>query len=938
MNECTEADYRRIFEQAPGHFLLIRPDPSFTILGASDAYLRATFTSRERMVGRGLFDVLPVDPAATRAAANLKMRRSLEKVVATRRADTMEVQRFDVFLPQGDGGSVERFWSAVNSPVCSSDGSLLYIVHSIEDVTEFVVSSRAMQTDDDALRLEILNRGRQLAAANQQLREVVSQFQAMYDEGLFAGRIALDGALIDANRSSLEECGYTLEEVVGRPFWECGWWNRSADVQAWVKNAVERAARGEPFRGVSMYFWSDGTERIADFACRPIKDELGSVQFVFATGMDVTERVSTERNLRATEILESITQGFFAVDPTWRFTYVNREAQRLFDRAPNELLGNDVWTELPAMRGTVFDAAFRRAMHERIVTGPITAFYPPHRRWYELQTYPATEGITVYFRDVTAQVETKAERERLAAESERQRRIYEAALSNTPDLVYVVDAERRVLYANEALLDMLRMKRDEAVGETTLALEFPPGHAQAHAREIDRVIETGMPSRNEVPIAEPLTQRVYDNILVPVLGPDGKVVAVAATARDITERQAAEQAMRQHAEALSAADRAKDEFLATLAHELRNPLAPLRNAVHLFRAFGDADDKTESLISLMERQLNHLIRLVDDLLEISRITRGAFALRKEKIALADVVRNAIDTSKPLIEAARHAFSVALPDEPLWLEGDPVRLAQIVANLLNNAARYTDDQGRIDVQAQRLGDKVAISVTDNGIGIEPQALPRVFEMFSREAEGNVRGGGLGIGLALARRLAAMHGGTVEGYSAGRGCGSRFVVELPLAASRSDAHTTGEPSVARADTAFGPWRILVVDDNRDAAESLAMILETFGAETVVACSGADALQRLKTLRPNVVFLDIGMPLMDGYEVARRIRAAQAGPQPVLIALTGWGQREDRRKARDAGFDHHIVKPAEIGALRALLASLRSAGAAPTSSPEERARGSR
>src|SRR5690606_37464125 len=190
------------------------------------------------------------------------------------------------------GGSVERFWSAVNSPIRSADGTLAYIVHSIEDVTEFVRTSRAMQQDDDALRLEILHRGRQLAAANAQLHEVVSQFQAMYDQGVFAGRIGLDGKVIDVNRSALEQCGYTRSEVLGKPFWECGWWNRSADVQRWVENAIGRAVRGGTFRGLSTYYWSDGTERIVDFACMPIKDESGHVLFVFATGMDITERVS----------------------------------------------------------------------------------------------------------------------------------------------------------------------------------------------------------------------------------------------------------------------------------------------------------------------------------------------------------------------------------------------------------------------------------------------------------------------------------------------------------------------------------------------------------------------------------------------------------------------------------------------------------------------
>jgi len=919
MTDTPNPDYRQLFERLPGLFLVLRPDPAFTIVDASDAYLRATFTSRELLVGRGLFDVLPKEPVATRAPAELKLRRSLEQVIATGRPDPMPVQRFDVFRPADEGGgTVERFWSAVNAPIRAADGSLLYIVHSIEDVTEFVHSSREMQSEGDALRLEILQRGRQLAAANRQLREVVTQFRAIYDQSVFAGRVDLEGTLLDANRSSLEQCGYAAADVIGKPLWECGWWNRSLEVQGWVKNAIERSIRGEPFRGISVYFLADGTERITDFSAMPIKDESGKVLFVFITGMDITERVSAERNLRAMQILETITQGFFALDPEWRFTYINREGQRILRRAPNELIGKSIWDEYPGLRGSEFECAYREAMERRMTPPPVTAFYPDHGRWYETQTYPAAEGIAVYFQNVTDQMEAQAERARLAAEADRQRRMYEAALSNTPDLVYVVNLEQRFMYANEALLRMLGKQRDEVIGRSCLELRYPPSHAETHAQEIEHVISTRMTVRSEVPFIGPEGRRVYDYILVPVIAPDDGVWAVAGTARDITHRKAAEQAIREHADALRVADRAKDEFLATLAHELRNPLAPLRSALHLLRA-DNSEAPPPSLIALMDRQLDHLIRLVDDLLEMSRITRGTFALRKERIELADVVRNAVETSKPLIEGAHHELVISLPDEPLWLEGDPVRLAQIIANLLNNASRYTEDRGRIEVRAERNGEHALVSVTDSGIGIAPEMLPRVFEMFQRGSESGVRGGGLGIGLSLSQRLAAMHGGAVEAYSEGVGKGSRFVVRLPLAAAPSGDERAAPRRVASSATLPRLPRILIVDDNRDAAVTLAMILKSFGAETEIACSGHEALEKFAACSPTIVFLDIGMPLMDGYEVARRIRKNYPEQRPTLVALTGWGQREDRRKAREAGFDHHIVKPADIGVLRELVSSV-------------------
>jgi signal transduction histidine kinase len=419
-----------------------------------------------------------------------------------------------------------------------------------------------------------------------------------------------------------------------------------------------------------------------------------------------------------------------------------------------------------------------------------------------------------------------------------------------------------------------------------------------------------------VPFTGTNGRRIYDYIFVPVLGPDGEVVAIAGTTRDVTDRQQAEQAIRDQAQRLSEADRAKDEFIATLSHELRNPLAPLRNSLHLLRMAADGDARTGAIREIMERQVNHLVRLVDDLLEMSRISRGVLALRKERVEVAAVVRNAVETSDPLIQAAGHELTVCLPDESLWVEGDPVRLAQILANLLNNAATYTDDGGRIAVEAWRHGDDVRVSVRDNGAGIAPGTLARMFEMFSRGERSSRRGqAGLGIGLALARRLAEMHGGSIDAHSEGPGKGSEFTVRFPLAADQS-----ARPVASRGfDSALPPRRILVVDDNRDAADSLSMLLAFLGADVHIARDGSEAIEAFRAYDPAVVLLDIGMPGMDGYEVARRIRTGFPERRAAIVALTGWGQDEDRLRAREAGFDHHLIKPAELGALQALLMSL-------------------
>ena len=366
---------------------------------------------------------------------------------------------------------------------------------------------------------------------------------------------------------------------------------------------------------------------------------------------------------------------------------------------------------------------------------------------------------------------------------------------------------------------------------------------------------------------------------------------------------------------LREADRRKDEFLATLSHELRNPLAPLRNSLHLLQLAGSGGPAAP-IREMMERQVNHLVRLVDDLLEMSRISRGTFELRKERVALGSIIQNAIETSDPLIQNAGHRLTVVLPEENLWVDGDPVRLAQILANLLNNAAKYTEAGGEIRIVTRREGSGAIISVRDNGAGISPDALPRLFEMFSRGDRGTGRDqGGLGIGLALARRLVEMHGGSISATSDGIGRGSEFIVRLPLAANQSgedDLSIAGAPAIPRK-------RILVVDDNRDSAESLGMLLEFLGADVKVALDGPGALEAYERYDPAVVLLDIGMPGMDGYEVARRIRTDFPNRDTAIVALTGWGQEEDRRRARAAGFDHHLIKPADVGALQALLGSL-------------------
>ncbi len=370
---------------------------------------------------------------------------------------------------------------------------------------------------------------------------------------------------------------------------------------------------------------------------------------------------------------------------------------------------------------------------------------------------------------------------------------------------------------------------------------------------------------------------------------------------------------------LKEADRRKDEFLAMLAHELRNPLAPLRNALYIVRQRGpERRAVSRQAWDLMDRQIGHLVRLVDDLLDVSRITRGRVELRKEVIDLAEVATRAVEAARPLIDARRHRLTYEGPPEPVRVEADPVRLTQVIGNLLNNAAKYTDEGGRITLTVGREVREAVVRVRDTGTGIPPEMLPAVFDLFTQAERTLDRAqGGLGIGLTLVRSLVEMHGGTVQVFSAGVGAGSEFVVRLPALAGAVEGGAGPGPGVAAAVT---PRRILVVDDNVDSAESLALLLRLAGHRARTAHNGPGALAAARDFRPEVVLLDIGLPGMDGYEVARRLREWADGERVLLVAQTGYGQEDDRCRSRQAGFDAHLIKPVDPSVLQALLADFR------------------
>lgn len=474
----------------------------------------------------------------------------------------------------------------------------------------------------------------------------------------------------------------------------------------------------------------------------------------------------------------------------------------------------------------------------------------------------------------------------------------------------IVGPTHRYLYANRAYCEIVRADPDTIIGRHVSDV-LPEAYGPRIRDQVDRAF-TGETVRYELELSE---RRQFVSVTYQPLWRHGIVESVIVAIVDTTERRRVEEDLKKsQAELEDAADR-KDQFLMTLAHELRNPLAAMRTANELMHHAPDGDQVARSR-QVIDRQLRLTARLLDDLIDVRRLSRDEITLQPERVDLALVLRDAIDAVRPVAAQFAQELDVALPDRPLFIRADPARLEQIIANLLNNACRFSRAGGRIQVSLERRGDIARLVVGDQGIGIESKNLLRIFEPFSQVDRSEQRErGGLGVGLHMVKRLVALHQGTVEARSAGLGLGSEFIVELP--ALSETAVDVPAPTPA-APVMLAPRRILVVDDNEDAANGMKLLLGFSGHEAHVAHDGPSALEAFKALRPDVVLLDIGLPGMSGLEVCRQMRALAHAPSPLIVALTGWGTDADRQKSRDAGFDHHLVKPVEFAALTELLAA--------------------
>lgn len=656
---------------------------------------------------------------------------------------------------------------------------------------------------------------------------------------------------------------------------------------------------------------------------------------MIGTMLDVTEAERAGRQLRASEarfrlLADSMPQVVWVADSDGTVRYYNSRVAGFFG-ARQESDGTWVWRpEVHPEDVASADSAWRAAAEDR------TPFQCEHRlrmadgayRWHLSRAVPVSagpHGETRWFGTATDVHDLKTAEEALRQSQRRElerRVVLETVLRATPTPIWISrNRECTEITGNPAAYRLLktpehgvisatapgdlsqtRIFREYRDGEPIAPGELPLQVAardgvEVHGAELTLVFTDGD------------VRHIYGNA-VPLRDESGQVVGSIAAFVDITR-------LKQVEEALKDADRKKDEFLATLAHELRNPLAPVRNAVQLLRMLGPKEARIDQVRDMIERQVTHMVRLVDDLFEVSRITRGKIELQKERVSLSRVVQNAVEISGPLMEAGRHELTLALPTRPAEVEGDVLRLTQVVTNLLNNAAKFTPEGGHIWLTVERQAGEGIVRVRDNGAGIPADMLLRVFDLFTQVHSGAKRShGGLGIGLALVKRLVEMHGGRVEARSDGPGRGAEFVVRLPLANSGAenteDGGQDGYPGGSR------PCRILVVDDNVDAAESLAMMLSHVGHEVRTAHDGPTGVEQAAVFEPDVIFLDLGMPGMDGYETARMVRDLH-GNHKKLVALTGWGQEDDRRRTREAGFDAHLVKPVSLADLQEVLASV-------------------
>jgi PAS domain S-box-containing protein len=849
--------------------------------------------------------------------------REIEQVKATKRPIRGEVPF--------TGANGRRIYDYIFVPVLGADGEVEAVAGTTRDVTERKQAEVELQSVSERMRGLLEN----------------------IDEGFLV--LDSEWRFVYLNAMAERINGHRREEVLGKNHWDVF----PETVGTRVHRELHRVAAEKVKVEFENYY--EPWDRWYNIKAYPTAE--GGVSFHFR---DITEAKRAEDRLRESEerfrqFAEHSRKLFWMTDPVaGRVLYVNHGYRDIWGRTDESLYADPQ----SFLEGVHPDDRPRlaEAMQQQLAGEATTQEYRVVRpdgslRWVVDRAFPIRDEAGRVYRvagiaeDITARKRTEEDMRFLAGAS--------AALASLMDDASTLQKVARLavpFFADWCAVDMLdadgKLRRvavahvDPAKVELAHELHrrYPPdpaapqgvwnilrrGRSEMVSEITEEMITASVPDAEQLRTIRELGLRSY--IGVPVVAHGrvlGAITFIAAesgrlydandlaVAEDLAHRAAVAVENAKLYESLKESDRRKDEFLAVLAHELRNPLAPIRNALHIMKLPAATPQAVGRIRDVAERQVSHLTRLVDDLLDVSRIVRGKIELRKERVDLATIVNRAIETARPVIDAERHEFSATIDAAPVWLNVDPVRLAQVVANLLNNAAKYTEKGGHIRLTAGREGGAAVIRVGDTGIGLDRDMLSRIFEMFTQVAPAHARSqGGLGIGLTLVKNLVEMHGGTVTAHSEGQGRGSEFVVRLPLAPQAGRAGGGAEMEHNGLPPAPNARRVLVVDDNTDAAESLAVLLRLSGHDARVANDGFAALRAAQEMRPDLILLDIGMPGMDGYEVARRLRQDAAFRDVKLVALTGWGQEEDRRRSKSAGFDAHYVKPIDPDVLEKLL----------------------
>jgi PAS domain S-box-containing protein len=739
-----------------------------------------------------------------------------------------------------------------------------------------------------------------------------------------------DGRVASWNAGAEHIKGYTADEIIGEHF--SRFYPREAIERGWPEEELRRAAADGRIEDEGWRVRKDGSRFWANVVITAMRDESGTLKGYAKVTRDLTERREAEENAKrllaeeaarktaeeyANEIelqreqlrvtLSSIGDAVIVTDADGCLTFLNPVAEQLTGWPLEEAMGKpleQVFRIINEESRQMVDNPVQTVFREKRVVelANHTALIAKDGREVPVEDSAApiltasgvVSGAVLVFRDVTEHRRSVEARIRLAA-------IVESSDdgiigSNLGGIITSWNAGAQRLYGYTA---------GEIIGKP-LSLLVPSDHPDDVPAIMEQIVRgESLEHFETVRVGKDGARLDVSLTVSPIRNAEGKTVGASKIARDITARKSEE--------------RHKNEFLALLAHELRNPLAPLRSGLQVVRLAGDDRQAVATALTIMERQLQHLVRLVDDLLDVSRISRGRLELRKERVSIASLVSDALDVCGALAQERRQELTVTMPDEPLYVDVDKTRLVQALCNLVSNSVKYSDPGGRISLTVEHDVDQAVIRVKDSGIGIPPAMLPIVFDLFTQVDHSLEKSqGGLGVGLAIVKRLVEMHGGSVDARSEGSGKGSEFIIRLPVVLTVVQEQP--KPDDVEHPGRVARRRVLVVDDNIDAANSLAMMLKLVGNEVRLAYDGVEAVEAAAEYRPDVILLDIGMPTLNGYDACRRIREHPWGRKPFIVALTGWGQEEDKRRSRDAGFDSHVVKPVDLNALQQLLADVK------------------